>query len=110
MLPEGLESFADMGGSQQKRRPIAAHYPDKFKIYLEELRKGGVLSGPITSDSGYILYWLNIGINPQPNIGFGLIFRLRIDIWYQYQNLQWDVGIGISICIRALVEHNVRTI
>ena len=36
---------------QQKRRPIAIHYLDKFKAHLEELKEAGVVSGPLKSDS-----------------------------------------------------------
>ena len=36
---------------QQKRRPIAIHYLDKFKEHIEELHRAGVVSGPLTSES-----------------------------------------------------------
>ena len=36
---------------QQKRRPIAIHYLDKFKDHIEELHRAGVVSGPVSSES-----------------------------------------------------------
>ena len=36
---------------QQKRRPIALHYQDKFKAHIEELKRAGVVSGPLKSES-----------------------------------------------------------
>ena len=36
---------------QQKRRPIAIHYLEKFKEHIEELRNAGVISGPLKSES-----------------------------------------------------------
>ena len=35
---------------QQKRRPMAIHYVDKFKAHIEELQAAGVVSGPLGSD------------------------------------------------------------
>ena len=35
---------------QQKRRPMAFHYVEKFKAHLEELKAAGVVSGPLGSE------------------------------------------------------------
>ena len=35
---------------QQKRRPIALHYVDRFKKHLEELKQEKVISGPLSSE------------------------------------------------------------
>ena len=36
---------------QQKRRPIALHYQEKFREHIEELERAGVVSGPLKSES-----------------------------------------------------------
>ena len=33
---------------QQKRRPIAINYLDRFREHIEELHRAGVVSGPLT--------------------------------------------------------------
>ena len=35
---------------QQKRRPMAIHYVEKFKAHLEELKEAEIVSGPLGSD------------------------------------------------------------
>ena len=49
--PVHIEIDSKVKPVQQKRRPIAIHYRERFQEHLEELYKAGVVSGPLTSES-----------------------------------------------------------
>ena len=49
--PVHIEIDKSVKPVQQKRRPIALHYMEKFKEHIEELHKAGVVSGPLKSES-----------------------------------------------------------
>ena len=49
--PVHIEIDKSVKPVQQKRRPIALHYMEKFKEHIEELHRAGVVSGPLKSES-----------------------------------------------------------
>ena len=48
--PVHIEINEEIKPMQQKRRPIAIHYLEKFKEHIEELRNAEVISGPLKSE------------------------------------------------------------
>ena len=49
--PVHIEVDSSVKPVQQKRRPIAINYLDRFRDHIEELHRAGVVSGPLTSES-----------------------------------------------------------
>ena len=47
--PVHIEIDKSIKPVQQKRRPIALHYQEKFREHIEELQRAGVVSGPLKS-------------------------------------------------------------
>ena len=48
--PVHIEVDPEVKPKQQKRRPIAIHYVDRFKAHLMELQEAGVVTGPLESE------------------------------------------------------------
>ena len=55
--PIHIQVDPDVKPVQQKPRPIAVHYAEKFKAHIAELKEAGVVSGPLGSE--YARGWIS---------------------------------------------------